>query len=239
MSTTFKAIDIKISASDLEKIAGRKNFKGEEFFPTLGQAEERAKERSLTTKKMVYVGSGNGEFIVHTHGVELIGFRIVNSYTQGNSNSMINLVQAKKQAATLSAESKNRVYIVENGVNDYMTSNAPYKGTIGYCLDGEFIPNDLTKTEMAKKVAPKKAVKKVAAKKVVKKVAAKKVAAKKEVSKEKPAGKVVNISIADMRKKMEDGFYYRDPQGTRQSENYLASRAKQDWVRTGMQEFKA
>lgn len=161
---------------------------------------------------------------------------------------MINLAQAKKQAIKLSEESKNKIYIVENGVNDYMTSNAPYTGTVGYCFNGEFIPanNKINKNEMAKtetKKVAKKAVKKVAAKKVAKKVAkkaVKKVATKKEsTSKEKPLGKVVDISIADMRKKMAEGFYYKDPQGTRQSENYLASRAKQDHVRTGMQEFKA
>lgn len=220
-------------------IASRKNFRGEEFFTTLAEALKRAEERSLETTKVVYVGSSEGEYIVQAHGVELIKYRITHSFQNGKSNNMINLTQAKKQANVLSiAEKDKKVYIVENGVNDYLTSSVPFKGTIGCYLNGEFIPSNknLNTTEMATKKPAKKAAKKSAAKKVASKKVAKKVV--KKATATKSEGKIVDISIADMRKKMADGFYYKDPQGTRQSENYLATRAKQDHVRVGMQEFK-
>lgn len=73
-------------------------------------------------------------------------------------------------------------------------------------------------------------------KKVVKK-AAKKVAVKKPAKAE--WGKVVSISIADMRAGIKKGKVYRDPQGVIQSEAYMKTRAKQNYVREGMYESKA
>lgn len=87
-----------------------------------------------------------------------------------------------------------------------------------------------TKTKTAKKSA-KKAAKKVAKKSAVKKVS-------NGVKRAFEPGKVVNISIADMRKNLKKGYLYRDPQGVIQTEKYMATRAKQDHVRTGMHEYK-
>lgn len=81
--------------------------------------------------------------------------------------------------------------------------------------------------------------------KPVMKTKVKKVAAKKATSKKAaPAGaaswgKVVSISIKDMRAGIKKGFVYRDPQGVIQSEKYMATRAKQDHVRDGMYVSKA
>lgn len=240
---------LNISETDLQMIASRKSFRGEEFFDTSNGAIARARERSLTTNKVVCVAKGENIYSVHTHGVELKKFVIFDRFKHGKS-IMINLDQAKKQAATLSTKDKNKVYVIANGTDDYFTSSAPFNGCIGYCLDGKYVPInnkqiniiEMAKTakKVAKKAAPKKAVKKVAAKNTSTKAVTK---AKKEVikkiTKATCEGKVVDISIADMRKKMAEGFFYKDPQGTRQSENYLASRSKQDHVRTGMLEFKA
>jgi hypothetical protein len=95
--------------------------------------------------------------------------------------------------------------------------------------------NKMAKT--AKKVAPKKAAKKVAVKKVAapKKEKVAKVNGSKRVFE---PGKLVDISIADMRSNMKKGFFYRDPQGVRQTESYMSTRQKQDHVRTGMHEYK-
>lgn len=88
--------------------------------------------------------------------------------------------------------------------------------------------------ETVKKVA-KKSPKKVA-KKVAKKAPAKKLTPK--TAKKFAPGKVVKISIADMIKNMKKGFYYRDPQGVRQTEAYMKTRANQEYVREGMHEYK-
>lgn len=84
MSTTFKHIDISLSQSDLEKIANRKSFRGEEFFATLEQATERAKERSLLTKRVIYLAVGENEYMIHSHGVELKKYKITTRFRQGS-----------------------------------------------------------------------------------------------------------------------------------------------------------
>lgn len=99
--------------------------------------------------------------------------------------------------------------------------------------------NEEKKMKKIKKSAPKKAAKKVAPKKAAKKVAKK--AAKKsapKVTKKFEGAKIVSISIKDMRANLKKGYVYRDPQGVIQTEKYMATRAKQDHVREGMQEFK-
>lgn len=98
------------------------------------------------------------------------------------------------------------------------------------------IINETKTTNEMKKVSKKSAVKKVSTKKAAAPKKAKKAASK--GSREFEPGKVVSISIADMRKNMKKGFYYRDPQGVRQTEKYMATRANQDWVREGMHEYK-
>lgn len=80
-------------------------------------------------------------------------------------------------------------------------------------------------------------------KKTAKKSAAKKSASKKTskgAGKKRnfTPGKIVSISIADMRKNLKKGYEYRDPQGVIQTEKYMATRAKQDHVREGMHEYK-
>lgn len=81
------------------------------------------------------------------------------------------------------------------------------------------------KTKPAKKAAKKKVV-------------AKKATAKKSVS-AADWGKKVSISIKDMRAGIKKGNVYRDPQGVIQTEKYLVTRAKQDYVREGMYVGKA
>jgi hypothetical protein len=51
--------------------------------------------------------------------------------------------------------------------------------------------------------------------------------------------KKVDISIKDMRANLKKGFVYRDPQGVKQTEKYMATRKNQDHVREGMLESKA
>lgn len=52
-------------------------------------------------------------------------------------------------------------------------------------------------------------------------------------------GKIVSISIKDMinniNKKL---YYYRDPQGVRQTVKYMKTRANQEYVREGMRQYK-
>lgn len=72
------------------------------------------------------------------------------------------------------------------------------------------------------------------AKKAAAKKGAKKGAAKKSTKDSSTWGKQVDISIKDMRAGIRKGFQYRDPQGVIQTEKYMATRAKQDHVRTGM-----
>lgn len=97
-------------------------------------------------------------------------------------------------------------------------------------IEGNKTLNKIIETGM--KNANKKAAKKVAP--VNSKSVAKASAPKKVVS----GGKKVDISIKQMLLNMKKGFFYRDPQGVRQSENYMKGRANQDHVRTGMLEFK-
>jgi outer membrane biosynthesis protein TonB len=112
-----------------------------------------------------------------------------------------------------------------------------------------------TATTKDKKAAANKALKdKIAASKAKRDAAKKsgKVAtkakatkpAKAKAAKGKPANmveyegaKIVSISIADMRKNIKKGYEYRDPQGVIQRESYLATRARQEYVRDYMQEF--
>ena len=153
---------------------------------------------------------------------------------------MINLAQAKKQALEISDKENAKIYVIENGRDDYFTGAAPFSGWVGFYLKGEFITNpNLTKNEMAK-TAKKAAAPKKAAKKVVKKVAAKKTTAKKVAAKTttfKADGKVVDITVEDMRKNIAKGYKYRDPQGINQPEQYLATRKNQALLREGMLEF--
>jgi hypothetical protein len=73
-------------------------------------------------------------------------------------------------------------------------------------------------------------------KKQTKKAPVKKVAA---VKAKETTAKKVDISIKDMRANLKKGFVYRDPQGVKQTEKYMATRKNQDHVREGMLESKA
>lgn len=165
----------------------------------------------------------------------------------------MDIISAKVEAAQQSKRSGKKVYIIADEDGECTLNNAPLKGTIAVYSNGSEVEPEAetsspaqspkpdkeekkspVKKEMEKKSAP---VKKGTAKKAVKKVATKKVAAKKSSGNKFEGGKKVDISIKDMLAKTKKGFYYRDPQGVRQSEAYLAGRTNQEYVREGMYEF--
>lgn len=90
-----------------------------------------------------------------------------------------------------------------------------------------------TKKSPAKKVAaaPKKLAK---AAKSTTPAKGKKPASIKKIE----GAKIVAISIKDMRAGLKKGIKYYDPQGVSQNENYLSTRANQEYIREGMQELK-
>lgn len=90
-----------------------------------------------------------------------------------------------------------------------------------------------TKSEKTMKTKVKKSAAKAKSAKAAK-------PAKKDGTKRKPftPGKVVDMSIKDMIAKCKQGYYYRDHLGRLQSVEYMKTRAKQDYVRKGMHEYK-
>lgn len=172
----------------------------------------------------------------------------------------MDLLNARKKAIELSQKEKRKQYIiVDEQTGECSVNHAPLRGTIaGYLNGAEFefktivqvpekkvVTKPITKTTEEKAAPVKAATKSKTENKVetkvkskpTKKVAAKKVAAKKATNKVVP-GKKVNISIADMITNSKKGFVYRDPQGVRQSVEYMKGRANQEYVREGMYESK-
>lgn len=172
-----------------------------------------------------------------------------------NSNNM-DLINAQTEAKKLSKLNKNElVYIilehdefvvklnsdVNTGKDDLYSSwknGKKFDDLIEAQKENESETLTTNKMATAKKSPAKKAAKKSPTKKVAKKAAAKKT--KKAPAKKGnfEAGKVVSISIKDMRANIKKGYVYRDPQGVIQTEKYMATRAKQDHVREGMHEYK-
>ena len=72
-----------ISESDLEAIAARSNFRGEEFYVELDEAISAARKRSLLTNKVVYLAESPDNYVVHTHGVGLKWYDIISTYKKG------------------------------------------------------------------------------------------------------------------------------------------------------------
>lgn len=72
-----------ISDSDLEKIAARKNFKGEDDFGTLDAAMVAAKARSMTTLRAIHIFQDGTRYWVNAHGVPKVGQLHVKSFKRG------------------------------------------------------------------------------------------------------------------------------------------------------------
>lgn len=171
-----------------------------------------------------------------------------------NQQSNMDLINAQKEALKLSKlKKKELVYVILEEDEFRVTQDvdidkddiySTWRG--GAKIDSphenkliEEKENKESKTENKMETKTKKSAKKTAVKKVATKKIAKKAIKKANGTARKfEPGKVLSISIADMRAKMKKGFYYRDPQGVRQTENYMKTRAKQDYVREGMHEYK-
>jgi outer membrane biosynthesis protein TonB len=103
-------------------------------------------------------------------------------------------------------------------------------------IQNEEIMKTETKKSPAKKVVAKKEAPEKLAKAAKSTTPAK---GKKPASIKKIEGaKIVAISIKDMRAGLKKGIKYYDPQGVSQNENYLSTRANQEYIREGMQELK-
>jgi hypothetical protein len=179
-------------------------------------AQKQAKENSKTNKgQLFYVILTEDEF-------EVKDFMQVkdtdDTYSIWRDGAKIDSPNGKKEDP-LKAEKK-----IVNEVNKQLTNKTM----------------ETKEKSPAKKVAAKKEkpAKKVAAKKVA--APKKKAAAKKNGAARKfEPGKIVSISIADMIKNINKGLYfYRDPQGVRQTVKYMKTRANQDYVREGMHQYK-
>jgi hypothetical protein len=171
----------------------------------------------------------------------------------------MDLLSAKKEAIEKSKKEKRTIYIVvDENDGEFTVHGAPLRGTLyAYKNGGETalppkaaaessevklkskkqgkssqpanVSEKINKKEMATKT--KKAAKKVA-KKSAKKTNSK--ATGFDKNDKKTWGKKVNVSIKAMRDGLKKGFIYRDPQGVKQTEVYMATRSNQELVREGM-----
>lgn len=171
----------------------------------------------------------------------------------------MDLISAKAAAAKESKVQKKPIYVLIDADGESDISSAPLRGVahkfVGGIEDKNFAPHVTDKateqpaknksipaqSEKAKKIISKNQIEETmtTVKKAPKKVAAKKAAPKKVSAPKKAAnkadwGKAASISIKDMRAGIKKGIVYRDPQGVIQTEKYLATRAKQDYIREGM-----
>lgn len=159
----------------------------------------------------------------------------------------MDLLSAKRDAQVESKKLKKTVYVIVDDEGECTTSGAPLKGAIfAYTKGAESpLPPDAAKaasekgktskplTETKKQNNKTMATKKAAAKKATKKSAPKKSTGFDKNDK-KTWGKKVNVSIKAMRDGLKKGFVYRDPQGVKQTEAYMSTRANQDFVREDM-----
>lgn len=155
----------------------------------------------------------------------------------------MDLLSAKKEIVTKSRQKKGQIFYLtvdqdgEVSISEKFQkgfSHAAYKGGSEIALPEESVT--VESKQKSDKTAAAANADKTMAKKATKKAPAKKAAAKTTTSAD--WGKKVNISIKDMRAGIKKGLVYRDPQGVKQTEKYLATRAKQDFVREGMYEGK-
>jgi hypothetical protein len=172
----------------------------------------------------------------------------------------MDLLSAKKEAIEKSKKEKRTVYIVVDGDGECSVHGAPLKGSIAAYNKGSEValpPNAaadqenseaLLKGKKAKSSGPKSDDKTKINEKMatVKKSAPKKAEKKTKTSTEKKSatgfdkankatwGKKVDVSIKKMREGLKKGFIFRDPQGVKQTEEYMKGRANQDFVRKGM-----
>lgn len=158
------------------------------------------------------------------------------SFQQLTKQQIMDLQTAKKEIAEKSRKEKGKkLYLNVSNDGEVGISETFIKDSSGFCYrNGSEIalPEDSKSPEPKEKNKTKTIMEKTAVKKAVKKVAAKK------ATNGKVEGRKVNISIKAMRIGLKKGFIYRDPQGIKQTEKYMATRKNQDLVREGMYESK-
>jgi hypothetical protein len=170
-----------------------------------------------------------------------------NKFVKTKPAWQMDLINAQALAKANSKKTKDTQYFVilnddEFEVKDFKTVK-PNDDVYSVWRNGIKIDSPEGKSEQPEKSSDKVKTnnKKETVMSTTKTKPAKKAKAKKSPAKgtrKFEAGKIVDISIADMRAKMKKGYTYRDPQGILQPESYLKTRAKQDHVRTGMHEYK-
>lgn len=72
-----------ISASDLDLIAARKNFKYEDTFDNQSEALAAARKRSLKSLRVIYTCTNGNKFTNHAHGISKVDEVLVARHHKG------------------------------------------------------------------------------------------------------------------------------------------------------------
>jgi len=73
--------------SQIKSLPARRSYRYEDFFTSLQEAQARASKRSLNTFKNLFImfNAEQGEWMVNSHGVELKEWKMIDSYSRGQS----------------------------------------------------------------------------------------------------------------------------------------------------------